>query len=158
MEKKLLEQYIKEGLSTYAISKKIGIGQSSIRYWLNKFNLKTNIIATIIRKHLCKCGETNKENFYGRMLSRCKKCHAKTKSYYNRINKKKLIEYKGGKCTKCGYSKCDGALEFHHLNPKEKDPNFIKLRNHTFERAKKEIDKCILVCANCHREIHTMAL
>lgn len=65
------------------------------------------------------------------------------------------VEYKGNKCECCGYNKCIEALEFHHLNPEEKDFNIsdrdIKLN---WEEIKKEIDKCILVCSNCHREIH----
>lgn len=65
------------------------------------------------------------------------------------------VEYKGGKCEKCGYNKCNGALEFHHLNPEEKDFSISTYgTTKSFERIKKEIDKCILVCANCHREIH----
>ena len=65
------------------------------------------------------------------------------------------IDYKGGKCEKCGYNKCNGALEFHHLNPEEKDFSISSAgTTRSFERIKKEIDKCILVCANCHREIH----
>lgn len=66
--------------------------------------------------------------------------------------KEKLVEYKGGKCEKCGYNKCITALEFHHINPEEKEFN-IDGRS-SFEKSKKEVDKCILVCANCHREIH----
>jgi len=71
--------------------------------------------------------------------------------------KKKLIavEAFGGKCCKCGYDKCTEALEFHHLEKSEKEesPSYIIMR-WSFEKAKKELDKCILVCANCHREIH----
>jgi len=69
------------------------------------------------------------------------------------------LEYKGGKCCKCGYDKCVGALEFHHINPDEKE--FGPGHNgHTrsWKRVKKELDKCILVCANCHREIHAELL
>ena len=68
--------------------------------------------------------------------------------------KKKLVDYKGGKCEICGYDKCINALDFHHLNPNEKDfciSNYMVL---SFDKLKKEVDKCILVCANCHREIH----
>lgn len=39
----------------------------------------------------------------------------------DRLLKHKLVEYKGGKCEKCGYNKCEGALHFHHINPDEKD-------------------------------------
>ena len=65
------------------------------------------------------------------------------------------IEYKGGKCQVCGYDKCKGALEFHHLDPKEKDFG-ISSKGYTraWDAIKQELDKCIMVCANCHREIH----
>jgi 5-methylcytosine-specific restriction endonuclease McrA len=68
----------------------------------------------------------------------------------------KAVEYKGGKCSICGYVRCLAALDFHHKNPKEKDGYGTgALKAHwTFERNKKEIDKCVLVCVRCHREIH----
>ena len=68
--------------------------------------------------------------------------------------KEKLVEYKGGKCEICGYDKCITALEFHHLNPEEKKFGIGNNDILSFERNKQEADKCILVCANCHREIH----
>lgn len=64
-----------------------------------------------------------------------------------------LVNYKGGKCEKCGYDKCIRSLEFHHLDPNEKDFT-ISGKSWSFERLKKEVDKCILVCSNCHNEIH----
>ncbi len=67
--------------------------------------------------------------------------------------KKKLVEYKGGKCEICDYNKCIGALEFHHKNPNEKDFT-IGGKSWSFDKLKKEVDKCILVCSNCHKEIH----
>ena len=73
-----------------------------------------------------------------------------------RWRKRKLfaVEYKGGKCSKCGYDKCIGALEFHHLDPSEKEAHWTKMRLWSESRLLKELDKCILLCANCHREIH----
>ena len=64
-------------------------------------------------------------------------------------------EYKGGKCVLCGYSKYLGALDFHHLDPSKKGFE-ISTRGLTrsWEKIKMELDKCILVCANCHRELH----
>lgn len=73
-------------------------------------------------------------------------------SYYRRT-KQKAIEYKGGKCVVCGYSKCHRALGFHHLNSSDKRFN-ISSSTRSFASIKKELDKCILVCANCHAEIH----
>ena len=71
-----------------------------------------------------------------------------------RVNvKQRLIDYKGGKCQVCGYNRCINALEFHHINPKEKDFT-ISGGTKSFNTLKLEVDKCILVCSNCHREIH----
>ena len=60
----------------------------------------------------------------------------------------------GNKCACCGYDKCIQALEFHHLNPEEKDFSFGTNPNRSWQTTRQEIQKCILVCANCHREIH----
>jgi hypothetical protein len=81
------------------------------------------------------------------------------KEYYSdrrKKIKKELIDYKGGCCFICGYNKSYRSLHFHHLNPKEKDftlgSKWGKLGFN--DEIKKELDKCILVCANCHGEIH----
>jgi hypothetical protein len=67
------------------------------------------------------------------------------------------IELKGGRCQICGYNKCLGALEFHHLTADRKDFS-ISGRGYTRSWAiiRKELDKCMLVCANCHREMHSL--
>ena len=73
-----------------------------------------------------------------------------------KIIKKWAVEYKGGKCCKCGYNKCIDALDLHHLNPTEKDFNLSDRNlNLDWQAIVPELDKCILVCANCHREIHS---
>jgi predicted transcriptional regulator len=72
---------------------------------------------------------------------------------WRKRTKKKLIEYKGGKCELCGYNKCDSALQFHHKDPTEKDFS-ISGKSLSFDRLKEEVDKCMLVCSNCHAEIH----
>lgn len=72
-----------------------------------------------------------------------------------KLVKQWALDYKGNKCKYCNYDKCIEALEFHHIDPNEKDFSIsdrdIKL---DWEEIKKELDKCVLVCSNCHREIH----
>lgn len=64
-------------------------------------------------------------------------------------------DYKGGKCQICGYKKCSRALSFHHLNPKKKDFTIsAKGLTRSWAKLQEEIDKCILLCANCHMEVH----
>jgi predicted HNH restriction endonuclease len=72
---------------------------------------------------------------------------------WRKRTKIKLIEYKGGRCEICGYDKCMRALSFHHKNPNEKDFS-ISGKSLSFEKLRGEVDKCMLVCSNCHSEIH----
>lgn len=69
------------------------------------------------------------------------------------------VEYKGNKCEICGYNKCIDALEFHHKNSSLKDFSISnKGYTRSLKKVKEELDKCILVCANCHRELHAKKL
>ncbi len=70
--------------------------------------------------------------------------------------KQLAVDYKGGKCQLCGYSKCVGALELHHINPAEKSFGIgDKGYTRSWDTVRNEIDKCILLCANCHREVES---
>src|SRR3989344_5619954 len=65
------------------------------------------------------------------------------------------VKHMGGKCVKCGYSKYPEVLEFHHKNPSTKEFNLVlNGLTRSWERTRKEIEKCDLLCANCHREKH----
>ena len=65
------------------------------------------------------------------------------------------IQYKGGECQICGYKICAQALEFHHLDPKIKDFGISASGStRAWKLTQHELDKCVMLCANCHREIH----
>lgn len=86
---------------------------------------------------------------------RCCKCRTEAVQRRRAKVKELAVEYKGGKCERCGYCKSLKALEFHHLDPSQKDFGIgHKGETRSWERVRVELDKCILVCANCHREIH----
>ncbi len=98
------------------------------------------------------------------MKKKEKRTYSQRKEYLiNAVKKrrKKLkemaVKYLGGKCMICGYSRCINALEFHHL---EKKKFGLSSRGITrsWQRIKSELDKCILLCANCHREVHAGVL
>lgn len=73
-----------------------------------------------------------------------------------KIGKRKAIEYLGGKCEICGYCKCDSAFDFHHRDPSLKDKNIANIvHDNSWDKVTKELDKCMLLCANCHRELHS---
>ena len=67
--------------------------------------------------------------------------------------KERLLYVMGGKCQICGYDKCQHALEMHHINPEEKEFSIGQNTNLATEKVLNEAKKCVLVCANCHREI-----
>lgn len=73
---------------------------------------------------------------------------------WRRRTKERAIEAFGSKCGICGYNKCINALEFHHLEPNEKEFNVGRLINNNWDKLVKELQKCICICSNCHREIH----
>jgi predicted HNH restriction endonuclease len=109
---------------------------------------------------LCrKCGKT-KENTFFFMRKRnnapygyCKECVTVQTMERLKTYKEQAILYLGGSCRLCGYNKYIGALEFHHLDPSIKDAKYSSMKNWSFGSKKDELDKCILLCANCHREV-----
>lgn len=107
---------------------------------------------------------------YGRTTI-CKKCCAIKHNKWMRDNKEKLsiwrredfrkkqellAEYIGGiKCSKCGFTHTSFVpFDFHHINPKEKDASISDAINRSWNNLIKEVDKCILLCSNCHRIEH----
>ena len=73
---------------------------------------------------------------------------------FRQRRKDNLIRLCGGKCVLCGYNKCNAGLEFHHINPETKKFGLSSGNCHKIEDDIAEVKKCILICANCHREIH----
>jgi hypothetical protein len=64
------------------------------------------------------------------------------------------IQYKGGKCQSCGYNKYQGALELHHIRRTEKSFGIgDKGYTRAWSTIEHELDKCVLLCANRHREV-----
>lgn len=69
--------------------------------------------------------------------------------------KKLIVESRGGKCQICGYSRCLVALDFHHIDEKSKEFELSQRGlTRSWAKIQLELSKCVLVCANCHREIH----
>jgi 5-methylcytosine-specific restriction endonuclease McrA len=86
--------------------------------------------------------------------TKCKKCRGEAVVRWRRRRKEKLVQRFGGKCKLCGYDRYAGALEFHHVDPSQKSFG-ISARGFGRSIAKtiQEAEKCILICANCHREV-----
>lgn len=100
----------------------------------------------------CKTKDINK--FKLKSFRVCNDCT--NQKYIQRWIRLKLeaIEYLGGKCVKCDYNKFYGALEFHHKDPSGKDGDWNQIKKWSKEKRIQELDKCLLLCSNCHKEIH----
>ena len=99
----------------------------------------------------------------------CKDCrHERTRQYYynnkekmksqsrtwKKIQRQKINEYKNSlNCLKCGESR-NWLLDFHHKDPNQKDFQISQGEGYGWEKVKKEIEKCIPLCSNCHRDFH----
>ena len=86
--------------------------------------------------------EKNKEEIYKRKMNRRWRL------------KSELIELLGSKCQICGYNRSNAALEFHHNKSNKEFSIGVLLKGSSRQKLLKEARKCILLCANCHREVH----
>ena len=92
--------------------------------------------------------------YYKNHKFECKKCFSYRHALRIRKIKQQCVDYKGGKCVQCGYKKYIGAIEFHHLDPTQKDFGLARNHKNFGESHKKELDKCVALCSNCHRIEH----
>lgn len=105
---------------------------------------------TMFNKHL--------NGYKGGFRFKCSKCASEATARVVKEKQDRAYERYGHSCKNCGYSKCRTALEFHHIDPKEKEITPSKVFSRKWESIIKELDKCILLCANCHREVHSGVL
>jgi len=162
--KEELERLLAAGLSLRQIAEELNRGLATIRHWICKYGLETERSARLREsKDACRegskkvhlnCPKHGSSTFVARADGkfRCGRCRAEAVTKRRRVLKRILVEEAGGKCMLCGYSRCDRALEFHHLNPKAKK---FQLTSHTRSLAKlrAEASKCVLLCSNCHGEV-----
>lgn len=97
------------------------------------------------------CGRIYNYNRTGYTYTTCNSCIVNRRRFKLR---KKVIEYLGGKCSDCGYSECLGSLNAHHIDPSIKSFSISGSHARSWSNIQKELDKCILLCANCHQKRH----
>ena len=79
----------------------------------------------------------------------------KSKHKYHTKRKKMVSQLKSHGCALCGYNKCAAALDFHHVGNRLFRINCDTIHSgYTNQEIADEIAKCVLLCANCHREVH----
>lgn len=100
-------------------------------------------------------GENITEYSYNNSIRKCKTCMQADRVLYSTATKDRAINYLGGKCADCGGVFHRRVYDFHHVNPEEKEHTVAHmLRCQKWETVKQELDKCVLLCANCHRIRH----
>lgn len=164
----VLELMVDDGLTLREIADELDRSLSTVRYWIRKYGLQTQgVLRRRDRtfsgpKHAifeCKLHGPAEFVLENRGYYRCKKCRSAAVSKRRRVIKQKLIEESGGACAICGFADVPAALQFHHLDSTAKEFH-IAQRGHSrsLARCRKEIQKCILLCANCHAAVEAGAL
>ncbi len=110
---------------------------------------------------LCTCSICGRCYFHdyrrGHTKLKCNSC--RSNGGIDRVEaKRRMVEYKGGACHLCGYARCLRALDFHHVDPRTKKFSIAGSHTRSWESVRQELDKCMLVCSNCHVEIEQIAI
>lgn len=166
-QEKLKELFIDRDLSQRSVAKELGCSQSTVKHFIKKFGLlkpknKKEEITEATIKVCSKCKlEKSASDFYFRkerkneLTGYCKSCNSNDVVKRMQSTKFRLVELKGGKCQICSFSEYIGALDFHHVLPDTKDDGVSRLiRGKLNQKVIDEVNKCVLVCSNCHRMIH----
>lgn len=150
VSKQEIESLLNKGYLKKEIASKLGVSFATIK----RHSQGLRSLKQANAECVCKtCGATGEENFYKTARYQCKSCWNKRTYQSAKDTMALYMDSRGGaKCQRCGYDKCSAALEFHHRDPAEKDPSWS--RGWSLPRLKKELDKCDILCANCHREVH----
>jgi len=104
---------------------------------------------------ICRLCDKEFKDYQQRQTNRCGSCNTKIRRFRS---KAAAVKYLGGKCSKCNWSGDQAALQFHHKDPNQKDFTIGNVANKSWDSIKKEMEKCILLCANCHMIEHSTKL
>lgn len=169
IEKDRLAELVDAGMTIAEIATEVGRSKGAVRYWMRRYGLKTHhasrrrpyevarvardagILTTEMR---CRRHGATEFILEGRGYYRCKRCRADSVTRHRRRLKETLVEEAGGRCIVCGYDRSYRALEFHHLDPREKrlqlSAQGVTL---SLDALRAESLKCVLLCSNCHAEV-----
>ena len=166
-----LEALVESGLSIAQIAAQVDRSKATVRHWVRQYDLKTYAQqrrfgegstraakaagkATVMRT----CRRHGVTAFWleGRGDYRCKRCRMERVSQRRRKMKLLLVAEAGGRCALCGYDRCVGALHFHHVDPSSKRFHLsMQGATRSLAAARAEMEKCTLLCANCHAEVES---
>ncbi|HEX5852880.1 MAG TPA: hypothetical protein VFY36_07300 [Solirubrobacteraceae bacterium] len=164
-----LETLVASGASIAQIAESVGRSKAAVRHWLAKYGLRTGggtgrrsadasreARETGLSEVSLDCPRhgTGGHVRDSRGYFRCRQCRREAVVRRRRRVKEILVTEAGGCCRLCGYDRCHGALEFHHLDPSVKQFGVAeKGMARSIERLRAEVRKCVLLCSNCHAEV-----
>jgi transposase len=163
-----LQALIDDGLSVRGIADELGLGATTVRYWLRKHALSTRPMdrrrqtrearrdGQMRLQRVCKTHGLTDFWLEGSGYYRCLRCRWERVARRRKKIKATLMQEAGGRCRGCGYSRCASALGFHHLDPASKQFTIAQVgATISLERLRAEARKCVLLCANCHAEVES---
>jgi transposase len=157
-----LARWVEDGLSLNEMAARLDRSVATVRYWLERYGLETlraqwrrdpsSKPLTMLRE--CEHhGQVEYRRTGARGIYRCPDCAAVAVASRRRRVKEILVDEAGGRCVICGYRASMRALQFHHIDPAEKEFEISYSGNTVaLERLRTEVKKCVLLCANCHAE------
>lgn len=161
MKKSALDSLIKQGLSLRQVARSLNTSPTNARYWIRKYGLELQQkpfgkgYAPPKTLYKCgQCGETEPAKFYGHKRKVCGPCHNAYNIKQGQERRLRAIKELGGKCQVCGFELYSCSLDLHHREAKAKSPNFRSMRGWSWGRILVELQKCILLCKNCHAVTH----
>jgi transposase len=157
----VLTALVESGKSIRGIATELDVSPTTVRHWLAKFDLQTAGAGrrsgtwrqpALVRECATHGWTTWVRTPAGRY--RCKRCRIDAVTTRRRRVKETLVREAGGACRLCGYSRYAGALQFHHVDPTNK-AFALSGRGlaRSLAKAREEVVKCVLLCANCHAEV-----
>ena len=152
---------VEDDLPLREIARRLDRSATVVRYWLDKYNIpRGRYVRRVIpggpKKVSMPCGRHGQTEFVleGRGSYRCGRCRAEAVARRRRVVKRILVEEAGGSCAICGYSRCQQALQFHHVDPATKSFHLGHSgHSRSLVRSREEAQKCVLLCATCHAEV-----
>jgi transposase-like protein len=156
-----LTELVEQGLTIREIGRAVDRSPTTVRYWLDRYGLYTSLAARrqlprTLPRTILRCRIHGEQEHVRRSdgFWRCIPCRSECVSRSRQRSKATLVAEAGGCCVLCGYNRCLGALEFHHVDPSTK---LFGVSAHGLARSmadlRAEVAKCILLCSNCHVEV-----
>lgn len=166
LSRESLEPLVNKGLCLGQIATRLQVSINTVRYWIDRHELpKPKEVRAGDRAARLRTGDTRAIRtcrHHGEVEFvldnrggwRCRRCRQNAVAERRRKIKRILVEEAGGACRACGYDRCLGALQFHHIDPDSKRFTISHKGNTAgINAARSEARKCVLLCANCHAEV-----